>query len=101
MEAPPFPVNLGSGNKALPAMRATSTGNNVTFHMLPAANSCKSVDEMVGLGDGNRTFRCLTVSTFTSRIDGVEIMEGDGLLFTMNTIRVLILAMLLLSVGKC
>ena len=55
---------------ALPTMRATSMGTTITFHMLPAANSGKSVDEMVGLGDGNPTFGDLTASTFASRIDG-------------------------------
>ena len=55
---------------ALPTTRATSMGNTIIFRMLPAANSGKSVDKMVGLGDGNRTFGGLTASTFASRIDG-------------------------------
>ena len=64
----------------LPATRATSTGNVIAFDTLPVANSGKSVDEMIGLGDTNPTFGGLTASDFTSYVVEGEITEGDQLL---------------------
>ena len=48
--------------------------------MLPAANSGKSVDKMVGFGDKHLTFGGLAVSDFASRVVSGEITEGDGVL---------------------
>ena len=79
-EAPPFSINLGSGGMALPAMRAPSTGNAITLDMLPAANSGKSVDQLVGLGDGKPTFGGMSASDFTDRVASGEITEGDRLM---------------------
>ena len=79
-EAPSFPINLGTDGMALPVMRASSTRNYIALDMLLAANSGKSVDKLVGLGDVNPTFVVLSASDFASRVANGEITEYDGLL---------------------
>ena len=79
-EAPSFPINLGSGDMTLPAIRAPSTGNAIALNMLPVATSGKSVDQLVGLGDVNPTFGGMSASDFTNRVASGEITEGNGLM---------------------
>ena len=79
-EAPSFPIDLGTGGMVLPSMRAPSTGNTIALDMLPADNSGKSVDQLVGLGDVNPTFGDMSVSDFTNRVARGDITEGDGLM---------------------
>ena len=64
----------------LPSVREPSTGNNIALNVLPAANSGKSVDQLVGLGDVNPTFGILSASDFASRVADGGITEDDGLL---------------------
>ena len=61
-DVPSFPINLGTGGMVLPSVREPSTGNNIALNVLPAANSGKSVDQLVGLGDVNPTFGILSAS---------------------------------------
>ena len=97
-EVSPFPVNLGGGDTALPATRATSAGKHITFDTLPVDNSGKPVDKMVGLWNTNPTFGGLTISDFASCVAGGEITEGDGLLECNICNQVPILVWLLLMV---
>ena len=64
----------------LPSVREPSTGSNITLNVLPAANSGKSVDQLVGLEDVNPTFGILSASDFASRVADGGITEDDGLL---------------------
>ena len=61
-------------------MRAPSTGNNIKLNMSPAANSGKSVDQLVGLGDVNTTSGILSTSDYTSHVTDGDITEDVGLL---------------------
>lgn len=80
VEAPQFSINLRSGGMTLPTMRAPFMEDDIVLNMLPVANSGKLVDELVGLGNDNPTFGCLSASDFASRAAGWEIIEGDGLM---------------------
>ena len=75
VEDPSFSIILGTSGMAPPVMSAPSTVNGIALNMIPATNSGKSVDKLVGLGEANPTFGGLSASDFARRVTGGEITK--------------------------